>query len=87
MGCRVVAPDMQLKRTACNASQPWIDADTSAALEFDYASNNVGVDGFAFRRMREAEISACADRRFLNSGNAAVNRVSAGTENTVKSEV
>jgi hypothetical protein len=31
-GCRVTVPDLQSKRTARNASQPWIGADDSAAL-------------------------------------------------------
>jgi hypothetical protein len=46
MGCRVAVPDMQLKRTACNASQPWIGADTSAALEFVQPLGRIAVPKF-----------------------------------------
>src|ERR1700740_3056098 len=46
MGCRVAAPDMQSKRTACNASLPWIGADTSAALEFVQPLGRIAVPKF-----------------------------------------
>jgi hypothetical protein len=46
MGCRVAVPDMQLKRTACNASQPWIGADTSAARKFVQPLGRIAVPKF-----------------------------------------
>ena len=46
MGCRVAVPDMQSKRIACNASHPWIGANTSAARKFVQPIGRIAVPKF-----------------------------------------